>query len=100
VEAAMKYTKNELLDMKAEELNKVLLRQPVYMISEYGGALLFGAIDDEKMCGGWKFYKVDWHNIDEVVDEELQPDEWVRCDRVSKFSVKKMSRLLRHNYTY
>ena len=50
----MKYTKKELLDMKAEELNKVLLRQPVYMISDYGGALLFGAIDEEKMCGGWK----------------------------------------------
>jgi hypothetical protein len=100
VEAAMKYTKNELLDMKAEELNKVLLRQPVYMISEYGGALLFGAIDEEKMCGGWKFYKIDWHNKDDIEDQELQPDEWVRCDKVSKFSVKKMSRLLRYNYTY
>ena len=96
----MKYSTEELKDMNAEELNKVLLRQPVYMISKFGGALLFGAIDEEKVCGGWTFYKVDWHNLDDIPDQELQPDEWVRCDHVNKFSVKKMSRLLRYNYTY
>ena len=96
----MKYSTEELKDMNAEELNKVLLRQPVYMISKFGGALLFGAIDEEKTCGGWTFYKVDWHNKDEIPYEEDQPEDWIRCDHVNKFSVKKMSRLLRYNYTY
>ena len=100
VEAEMKYTTQELLDMRAEELNKVLLRPSVYMISKHGGALLFGAIDEEKTCGGWTFYKIDWHNKDDIAYGEDQPDDWIRCDRVKKFSVKKISRLLRHNYTY
>jgi len=51
----MKYTTEELKNMKAEELNRVLLREAVYMISEYGGALLFGAIEEEKMEDGWKY---------------------------------------------
>jgi len=100
VEAVMKYSIEELKEMNAEDLNNVLLRQPVYMISEFGGALLFGAIDEEKMCGGWKFFKIDWHNKEDIPYEAHQPDEWIRCDKVSKFSVKKMSRLLRYNYTY
>ena len=62
--------------------------------------VLFGAIDEEKMCGGWKFFKIDWHNKEDIPYETLQPDDWIRCDKVSKFSVKKLSRLLRYNYTY
>ena len=50
----MKYSTEQLKDMNATELNEVLLRQPVYMMSKHGGALLFGAIDEEKMCGGWE----------------------------------------------
>jgi len=96
----MKYSIEELKEMNAEDLNKVLLRQPVYMISKFGGALLFGAVDEEKMCNGWKYYKIDWHNKDSVKYEEDQPDDWIRCDRVNKFSVKEFSRLLRYNYTY
>jgi hypothetical protein len=96
----MKYSTEQLKDMNATELNGVLKRQPVYMMSKHGGALLFGAIDEEKMCGGWKFYKIDWHNSEKVKFEEDQPDEWVRCDHVNKFSVREMSRLLRYNYTY
>lgn len=96
----MKYSTEQLKDMNATELNEVLLRQPVYMMSKHGGALLFGAIDEEKMCDGWKFYKIDWHNSEKVKFEEDQPDEWVRCDHVNKFSVKELSRLLRYNYTY
>ena len=96
----MKYSTEQLKEMNATELNEVLLRQPVYMMSKHGGALLFGAIDEEKMCGGWKFYKIDWHNSEKVKFEEDQPDEWVRCDHVNKFSVKELSRLLRYNYTY
>jgi len=96
----MKYSTEQLKEMNATELNEVLLRQPVYMMSKHGGALLFGAIDEEKMCGGWKFYKIDWHNSEKVKFEQDQPDEWVRCDHVNKFSVREMSRLLRYNYTY
>ena len=96
----MKYSTEELKEMNAKDLNKVLLRQPVYMVSKFGGALLFGAIDEEKMCGGWKFYKIDWHNKEEIPEGALQPEEWIRCDNVTKFSVKKISRLLRYNYTY
>ena len=96
----MKYTTEELKNMKAEELNRVLLREAVYMISEYGGALLFGAIEEEKMEDGWKYYKVDWHNEEDIAYEEHRPDEWIRCDRLTKFSVKKLSRLIRYNYTY
>jgi hypothetical protein len=96
----MKYSTEQLKEMNATELNEVLKRQPVYMMSKHGGALLFGAIDEEKMCGGWKFYKIDWHNSEKVKFEEDQPDEWVRCDRVNKFSVRELSRLLRYNYTY
>ena len=96
----MKYSTEELKEMKANDLNKVLKRQPVYMISKYGGALLFGAIDEEKICDDWKYYKIDWHNSEEIKYEEDQPDDWVRCDHVNKFSVKEFSELLRYNYTY
>ena len=96
----MKYSTEQLKDMNATELNEVLKRQPVYMVSKHGGALLFGAVDEEKMCNGWKYYKIDWHNKDSVKYEEGQPDDWVRCDNVNKFSVKELSRLLRYNYTY
>lgn len=96
----MKYTTEELKNMNAEELNKVLLREAVYMISKHGGALLFGAIEEEKMEDNWRYYKVDWHNEEDIFYEEDRPDEWIRCDKLTKFSVKKLSRLIRYNYTY
>jgi hypothetical protein len=100
VEVRMKYTNEELKEMSATELNKILLRKPVYMVSKFGGALLFGAIEESQICDGWEFYKIDWHNSEEIASETDMPDEWVRCDKVKEFSVKKMSRILRYNYTY
>ena len=41
----MKYSTEELKEMNAKDLNKVLLRQPVYMVSKFGGQTI-----DEKKC--------------------------------------------------